>query len=755
MKTKFLLACFLFFTSITLLFFAQSIYACESDGDCPTGEYCAGYIEPTPDSNDCGYCPGEDFCPGDDWNCGGTDCCGGEASYCPSYDWNCGGTDCCGVEYYGFCFGEENCGGSDCCGGEADYCPSGVWDCGGSNCCGGLDNPWNCEGLCGDADSGAPGVCTDDGSYCNTCSDSDMYCCEQCNGGTFSCYHGVCGCDYEDPCAGVSCQEDGCYSGEYCSGSVCDGSGTCSEPSCYPTVECGSETCSDGILNQDEIDVDCGGSSCPACAGLALKYYGIDNLDLYYGDDLNYNFGAYLYFWIEDFYNPGQLADPAFVAQSECYLDILGSSLTTYGPLTINNFYVDFPVGMVMASDLTVVLRCEQNVFDESSPLEKNGNLLPPLTPEPILSGSECGPIMVDWTSTPRTGAEGYDIYRSVNGGAVSFASSTVETYFEDSDLVAGAEYYYEVRPYINDLAYLGSGGTSTPKIISSSCGFGSPQELEVANDCNPLAIRWTPVFGAESYEVSVENIGVRDGVFSESNGYIYFSDYNPLPLGLDYVYKVKALDGNGNTAFSTTSLSVLSGCPMKPDINFGQYSCVDSSIRLDWNNSGEIFNIYKNGNTNRLNTNELFNSEYIDSGPFTQGETISYQLESCFSGGRYCSDKTNLSLTIPSCSSVATSTCLVSQNNSNGKIYVNREVKWEATSTSVNIPLYASTTWSGKDIAPTPWRASTILNKIYTTVGLKTINATSTWFENGVEKTATCSTSTNVILGNDIIKEI
>ena len=36
-------------------------------------------------------------------------------------------------------------------------------------------------------------------------------------------------------------------------------------------VDCGGvcdacQTCSDGILNQDEINVDCGGSNCPACS---------------------------------------------------------------------------------------------------------------------------------------------------------------------------------------------------------------------------------------------------------------------------------------------------------------------------------------------------------------------------------------------------------------------------------------------------------------------------------------------------------
>ena len=33
------------------------------------------------------------------------------------------------------------------------------------------------------------------------------------------------------------------------------------------------DTCSDGIKNQDEEDIDCGGAACPPCALKTSKYY--------------------------------------------------------------------------------------------------------------------------------------------------------------------------------------------------------------------------------------------------------------------------------------------------------------------------------------------------------------------------------------------------------------------------------------------------------------------------------------------------
>jgi hypothetical protein len=78
-----------------------------------------------------------------------------------------------------------------------------------------------------------------------------------------SCADGVQNQDETDvDCGGIICDKCGngfaCLSNEDCASSSCEG-GVCA------SATGDSETCTDGVQNQDESDVDCGGS-CPACA---------------------------------------------------------------------------------------------------------------------------------------------------------------------------------------------------------------------------------------------------------------------------------------------------------------------------------------------------------------------------------------------------------------------------------------------------------------------------------------------------------
>jgi hypothetical protein len=56
-----------------------------------------------------------------------------------------------------------------------------------------------------------------------------------------------------EPCAGLVCND-----GSDCASAVCS-------PTATSTRECAPPRCNDGVLNGDEVDVDCGGSECPSC----------------------------------------------------------------------------------------------------------------------------------------------------------------------------------------------------------------------------------------------------------------------------------------------------------------------------------------------------------------------------------------------------------------------------------------------------------------------------------------------------------
>jgi hypothetical protein len=129
------------------------------------------------------------------------------------------------------CNGSETCNGCapDC--GACPYCGDGV--------CNGDEDTINCVGDCG-TECG-DGVCNGD-EDCNVC-DGDCGACPFC-GDDF--------CDGDDTTAncpadcGTSCGDDACNGEETCS--LCPG-------------DCGAcaGTCEDGIQNQDELGIDCGG----------------------------------------------------------------------------------------------------------------------------------------------------------------------------------------------------------------------------------------------------------------------------------------------------------------------------------------------------------------------------------------------------------------------------------------------------------------------------------------------------------------
>lgn len=113
------------------------------------------------------------------------------------------------------------------------------------------------------------------GMECPQCSEAKV-----CNNDT-DCMSGVCGpnesanatCNSTD-CNNTSCNSSNCVNGSnnvsYCQGEVCFKCKICTNVCCL------APTCSDGVMNEDETDVDCGGSRCPKCANTKACNNGSD-----------------------------------------------------------------------------------------------------------------------------------------------------------------------------------------------------------------------------------------------------------------------------------------------------------------------------------------------------------------------------------------------------------------------------------------------------------------------------------------------
>jgi hypothetical protein len=123
-------------------------------------------------------------------------------------------------------------------------------DCGGKDCL-----------ACAGAACSSAGECQSDGCVNGTCS------APTCSDGVFDGYESSLDCgDPRGTLVGCPLCDDGstCFNGCNCTSGFCDpGSGTCAV-SPEGTLNC--DFCKDGVKDGMESDVDCGGTTCPACA---------------------------------------------------------------------------------------------------------------------------------------------------------------------------------------------------------------------------------------------------------------------------------------------------------------------------------------------------------------------------------------------------------------------------------------------------------------------------------------------------------
>lgn len=161
---------------------------------------------------------------------------------------------------------DVDCGGPDCepCS-DGGQCSSGE-DCASAVCDDGLCVPTHCadgeqNGAETDVDCGGPQCAPcDGGQLCEQGSDCASTVCE---GGTCteaSCSDGVRnGAETDVDCGGPQCEA--CDDGQ-----SCEVAEDCTSMHCDPVSEvCEAESCLNGIQDQGETDVDCGGPSCGPC----------------------------------------------------------------------------------------------------------------------------------------------------------------------------------------------------------------------------------------------------------------------------------------------------------------------------------------------------------------------------------------------------------------------------------------------------------------------------------------------------------
>ena len=230
------------------------------------------------------------------------------------------------------------------------------------------------------------------------------------------------------------------------------------------------------------------------------------------------------------------------------------------------------------------------------------------------------------------TGATGYNIMSSVNGGAFTKLNSSpvTATSFVDTTAPTGAAITYEVFA-------VNSGGVSSLPAdasinLSSAVTPPSAPAFVQADGSSgtQVSLAWTAPAGATGYNLQREAPGqssfttIASDLTSAS-----FSDLN-VTAGATYTYQVQALNSAGASAFGApVSVTVAQGVPPAP--TNVQFSTTASSVVLTWAaasgaTSYEVQRQNPGQSSYSIIASSLTGLTYTDTG-VVAGKTYSYQI--------------------------------------------------------------------------------------------------------------------------------
>jgi fibronectin type 3 domain-containing protein len=202
------------------------------------------------------------------------------------------------------------------------------------------------------------------------------------------------------------------------------------------------------------------------------------------------------------------------------------------------------------------------------------------------------GAVTIAWAESP--GAEGYKVYRRVDGGSwTTIKKNTTETTVTDTNVTPGTKYYYVVRSHIGGVY---SGGVSeTAKSITIP---NEPQpvtitDLSYANGA--VNIAWAQSPGAESYRVLRKAAGGSWKTLAGSTTELSFADTG-VTAGTKYYYLVRSQIGgvyNGNWSPTVKNITIPLE-PMPVTINSLSYANGAVAIRWDAPPAADGYKVYR-----------------------------------------------------------------------------------------------------------------------------------------------------------------
>lgn len=191
-----------------------------------------------------------------------------------------------------------------------------------------------------------------------------------------------------------------------------------------------------------------------------------------------------------------------------------------------------------------------------------------PETPVNVRATSTSYTITVMWNSTPW--ASSYDVFI----GGTTY--NTTGTYFTKTGLSASSSYTYQVRAK-------NSAGTSAYSqaltIKTLMAPPATPSNVTATSTTNSVAVSWSGVSRADSYEVSFNG-----GTYRVTTG--TSRTFTGLEMGTNYTYAVRARNEGGASAYSTTK--TIQTVPTVPPVPLNLNALAKAnSVTVSWKRVG------------------------------------------------------------------------------------------------------------------------------------------------------------------------
>lgn len=182
----------------------------------------------------------------------------------------------------------------------------------------------------------------------------------------------------------------------------------------------------------------------------------------------------------------------------------------------------------------------------------------------------------------------GYEIYRRDDSATSSYDKITdikdgSTTFYNDTQIIAGTRYYYQIRPYIyaNDKYYYG-------EFSASSCftRIDDVSEITVTTrTSSSIAISWERITNADAYIVSR-----KDGTNDNYTAIATISDWESsaytdtgLTVGKTYYYKVEAYVSFDGESYYSTPSEISTYTPTDKPSFTASYDEKTEKIKVTW----------------------------------------------------------------------------------------------------------------------------------------------------------------------------